>query len=207
MIIKTLLVLAVLFSLFFIFRFVFFSFKTYEEPSYKLIKKTKSIEIRQYQAFNLASTDISGNKEQALRRGFRRLAGYIFGKNDKRQSLSMTVPVMLESHASDWRVSFMLPRIYALNSLPKPDDTSIFLHIQNQAIFAAIRFSGQGQLNNFIEKRVVLEEFLTKNHCLNQGRVVYAFYNPPWTIPLLRRNEVWIELTQSCQFELTKDEK
>ena len=207
MIIKTLLVVAVVSSLFFVFRFVFFSFKTYEEPSYGLIKKTKAIEIRQYQTFNLASTDISANKEQALSRGFRRLAGYIFGKNNKRQSMSMTVPVMLESHASDWRVSFMLPRAYAFEALPRADDTSIVLHTQNQETFAVIRFSGRGLLKNFIEKRVVLEEFLTKNHCLNQGRVVYAFYNPPWTIPFLRRNEVWIELTKTCQFESFKDEK
>ena len=207
MLAKTLLVIAVFSSSFLLFRFVFFSFKSYEEPSYQVLKEFRHIQIRQYQDYNRAYTEVSGDKQYALRHGFKRLAAYIFGKNGKRQYMDMTVPVMLESSASNWRVSFMLPRAFALDSLPKPDNTAVLIAAQDPGNYAVISFSGRAKLKYFIEKRRLLEQFLTKNHCLDQGRVVYAFYNPPWTLPFLRRNEVWIELTQECQFESSKDEK
>lgn len=199
MLMKTLVMIAVICSALFLFRVVFSSFKSYEEPFYQVQQGWGHIQIRHYQAHHLVSTDISGNKEYALRQGFKRLAAYIFGGNAKQQYISMTAPVMLESHAMNWRVSFLLPRAYALDSLPKPNDTVVFLHHQEPGHYAVIKFSGRARLKNFMEKRRVLEHFLTKNNCLDQGRVVYAFYNPPWTLPFLRRNEVWIELGKSCQ--------
>ena len=207
MIVKTLLMFTAILSLVFLFRFVVYSFKVYEEPSYTVVNNFKEIQIRQYQDFNLASTDISGRKETALKQGFRRLAGYIFGKNSTRQLMDMTIPVMFESNISSWRISFMLPRAYAFDALPRPDDARVFLHAQSGQNYAVIRFSGARGFENFIAKRLILEKFLTKNHCFNQGRVIYAFYNPPWTLPFLRRNEVWVELTKVCQLESLKDEK
>lgn len=199
--------MGLLLSLFFLFRFIFFSFKTYEEPAYTVIKSNHDIQIRQYQGFNTVSTDVAGDKEFALKYGFRRLAGYIFGKNNKRQSFSMTIPVMLESNCKAWEVSFMLPRAHVFDDLAKPDDASVFLYHRTPKTFAVINFSGRSLFERFIEKRVILERFLTENHCFNQGRVIYAFYNPPWTLSFLRRNEVWIELTKPCLVESSNDEK
>ncbi len=199
MMLKTLIVAAILFSLFFLFRLMFFSLKTYEEPEYNVLKRHKNIEIRQYQGFSLVSANVSGDKQTALKLGFRRLAAYIFGRNAKHQRMDMTVPVMLESIDTAWRVSFMLPRAYSFSTLPKPDDKTLYLSQLKKQTLAVIRFSGRASSNHFIEKRMILEAFLTKNHCVNQDRVVYAYFNPPWTLPFLRRNEVWIFLTKDCK--------
>ena len=68
-----------------------------ETPKYKLIKKFKSFEIREYEAMIIARTLVSSDYSDAADMGFQRVANYIFGDNDKDMKIAMTAPVLLNS--------------------------------------------------------------------------------------------------------------
>ena len=98
------------------------------EPNYERIAIRKGYEIRKYDPFIEAITEVDGSYSTALSEGFRRVGGYIFGNNIKKQSISMTAPV-LDTSISDKkrRVSFVMPEGSKLQSMPKPVDDRVKL--------------------------------------------------------------------------------
>lgn len=186
-----------------------------EQPKYKVLSKHKDIEIRQYEPTVVAEVEIAGAQHYALEAGFRVLAGYIFGKNqsndtyinDSMQSsassvsmqrgekIAMTAPVTAEAHGSVWKIRFTMPAQYSLGTLPQPKDKRIALFEVPGARMAAIRFSGIAGEAEMDKKAEELETYLVKNNLKHIGEPVQAYYNPPWTLPMLRRNEVLFKVT------------
>ena len=64
-----------------------------EKPDYKVIKSEQNIEIRQYDPMIIAEVEVKGKREDAISKGFRLLADYIFGNNTLGKDISMTAPV------------------------------------------------------------------------------------------------------------------
>ena len=55
-------------------------------------------------------------------------------------------------------------------------------------------FSGQNTDDNLSEYTQKLRDFMKRKNIKTVSDPSYAFYNPPWTLPTLRRNEVIFEI-------------
>ena len=113
-----------------------------EEPAYKAVLKEGSFEVRDYPPLVVAEVTVSGDQKEAASKGFRLLAGYIFGGNTRRQSIAMTAPVAQAQtsekiamtapvtqiqNANAWVVRFTMPKGYSLDTLPQPNDPQVKL--------------------------------------------------------------------------------
>jgi hypothetical protein len=192
---KTLIIVAaILFAVLFVSQaFIMSSSKRIEEHPYVVLESFESFEIRQYAPALFSSVKMNANSyENTANSGFRVLAGYIFGGNESNQSIAMTSPVRMEIGDSS-KMSFMVPKAYSIDSLPKPNSEKIFFEKDSEKIMAAISFGGWAndeKINTYQEKLAAL---LNENGFKHKGNFAYLGYNPPYQI-LNRRNEVVVEL-------------
>ena len=191
-----------------------------EQPSYTVILKDGDKEIRLYDSYVVAKTSVKGSFKDAQSAGFRILAGYIFGKNkvkskiamtssvvqkeDNSQKIAMTAPVVMKGHDKNsngpWTMTFTMPSKYNLETLPEPIDKRVKLGRVEARLVAAFKFSGFWSRSKNKEKEDELIKWLDnhKNYTM-QSRPMFAGYNPPWTLPFLRRNEILLELKEVKQ--------
>ncbi len=184
----------------------------YEQPSYVVVEKSENIEIRDYAPMLLAEVELDGEREAALNEGFRILAGYIFGGNVRRASIAMTAPVVQQAsekiamtspvtqapseNPGKWKIAFMMPRKYTVETLPVPNDKRIRFRVTQPERRVAIRFSGFSTVKNLETHRSMLEEFVTKRGLQTRSAPMLAFYDDPFTLPFNRRNEWWVPIAQ-----------
>jgi effector-binding domain-containing protein len=184
------------------------------EPAWRSIKKDGNIEIRSYEPMIVAEVTTTGERYAAINDGFRILAGFIFGDNtvnqkiemtapvtqqagkDASQKIPMTAPVTQEATGNDnvWKVGFVMPSGYTLETLPRPNDSRIKIQQVPVQQAAVIRFSGFNTDKNLSRHEGELVAWLKKNNIQTEGLPTYAFYNPPWTPPFMKRNEVMIRI-------------
>ena len=181
-----------------------------EKPDYKVIQSEQNIEIRQYDPMIIAEVEVDGKREDAIGDGFRLLADYIFGNNTvqqvismtapvqqkENQKIAMTAPVQQQSTGKSWRMSFVMPSKYSMDSLPVPNNNRVRLKEILTKKFVVIEFSGTNSNENVTEHENQLMNYIEANQIKINGSPKYAFYNPPWALPFLRRNEVMIEINQ-----------
>jgi hypothetical protein len=179
-----------------------------EQAKYEVIEAQGAIEIRDYASHIVAEVEVQGERKEAISQGFRLIAGYIFGGNVSAQKVAMTAPVIQQSNekiamtapviqqgeGTNWKVQFVMPSEYTMETLPKPTATEVKLTQVEGKRFAAIRFSGTGSEENLKENTQDLLNFVESKQLKMQSLPSYAFYNPPWTLPFLRRNEVMVEV-------------
>ena len=163
-----------------------------EEPRWELLTALDSVEIRQYEPSIQAVTQLQSSGETS--QGFRRLAGYIFGGNERSQSIAMTAPVEETLEQNSPMMAFTLPAEYALEDLPAPDDGTVTLRPVAGRTIAAIRFSGWATSGAVQRKQKELLAVLDQHGIVTVGVPALNQYNPPWTLPFLRRNEVAVEI-------------
>jgi hypothetical protein len=164
-----------------------------EMYAYKVVKEYKTFEIRQYQEAVFARTTVTAKGySDGSSNGFRVLAGYIFGGNDKNESISMTSPVKM-SMDDNMTMEFMMPSEYNLNSLPKPNNSSIEFYKKPAVMVAAIRFDGFYSESKFEKHKKILLDELAKNNIKHNNYFQFLGYNPPYQI-VDRRNEIIVEL-------------
>ena len=179
-----------------------------ETPNYKIVKSQGNIEIRQYDPMIIAEVQMKGEREDAIGDGFRLLADYIFGNNTVKQDIAMTAPVQQQesskiamtapvqqqSAGDAWQVSFVMPSKYSMETLPEPVNERVVLKKVPAKQFAVIRFSGTNSDENVKKHEIKLMTYIESRKLSVKGSPKYAFYNPPWTLPPMRRNEVMIEI-------------
>jgi effector-binding domain-containing protein len=162
-----------------------------EEPAFALVERLGDVELRQYEPVVQARTPLKHNGETVA--GFRRLAGFIFGGNERAQSIAMTAPV--EETLGDTPVmAFTMPSAYALADLPAPNDSRVVLEEIPARTMAAIRFSGWATAGRVERKTRTLLDALEQGGVETVGEPSLNQYNPPWTPPFLRRNEIMVEV-------------
>jgi hypothetical protein len=180
----------------------------YPGPQYEVLASLdRNIEIRLYSPRVVAQVEVAGDQKTALNEGFRILAAYIFGNNNGRQKIEMmapvaaqpekipmTSPVTASGSAGALAVRFFMPQRYSLTTLPSPSDERIKLVELPPQRFAAIRFSGFWNRANFSRHADRLLECLRRNNLEPSGPPVNAYYNPPYALPFMRRNEVLVPL-------------
>jgi hypothetical protein len=106
----------------------------------------------------------------------------------------MTTPVNIEANAGKWIVSFVMPSEYTLENLPKPLNSKVQLRQIPAVKRAVISFSGFYNANTVAEKTVELEQWMKSKNLQAAGAPKFARYNPPWTLPFMRRNEIMIDV-------------
>lgn len=182
-----------------------------EQPDYKVAETDGAIEIRDYAPMIAAETVSQGERTAAIGEGFRRIAGYIFGDNvprtkiamtapvqqQKGERIAMTAPVQQQGTGDSWSVRFIMPKNWTMETLPEPSDARVKLVPLPARRFAVIRFSGSPGQKELDEKTEVLRRFVQARGLTSTGAPLYAFYNPPWTLPFFKRNEVMLELAQN----------
>jgi effector-binding domain-containing protein len=181
---------------------------TYREPAHAVEDRDGDFEIRRYAPVLAAEVTTSGDRNTAIGAGFRLLADYIFGNNTKKQAIemtapvtqqrsekiAMTVPVTQQAAGSDWIVRFIMPAAYTLETLPVPNDQRVRIVAVPEKRVAAVRFSGRSTDENLSQHRSELEAWMKSRGLKAAGEPTVAFYNPPWSLPFLRRNEYLIQL-------------
>ncbi len=181
-----------------------------EVPAYKILKKEQNIEIRQYPPLIIAEVKTAGSRQDAIGDGFRILADFIFGNNEGEKQLSMngpitqqegikiamTAPVQQEKTDAEWATSFIMPSKFSIDTIPNPINDRIKIIQIPSKRYAVITFSGRSTEENLTKHTNELGKYMNGSSYSKVGNAKYAFYNPPWTLPFLRRNEVQFELTE-----------
>ena len=181
-----------------------------EQPKYQVVENSGNIEIRDYASMIVAEAEVLGERREAISKGFRIIADYIFGNNiaalkvpmtapvtqEGSETIAMTAPVTQQGNDNDntWRVRFIMPSAYTVETLPKPNNPAVALKEIGAKRFAVIRFSGMTGEDSLRRRTKELNEFISAKNLKPLSAPTYAFYNPPWTLPFLRRNEVMVEI-------------
>jgi hypothetical protein len=184
-----------------------------EKPKYDVITSSGNIEVRRYYPMIVAEVAVEGEGERkkAIGSGFRILADYIFGNNSVQQEISMTSPVLKQYnekiamtapvHQQEvdgvWKVSFFMPSKYSILDLPKPNNDKVILNEIPAKQLAVVTFSGAISNDNLKKYEEQLMQYIIDKSLLVKGVTKYAFYNPPWTLPFMRRNEIMIEVANN----------
>jgi hypothetical protein len=182
-----------------------------EEPAFTVLGSPAGLEIRQYGPRIAAETTVTGRNEKARNDGFGRLAGYIFGGNTTRTSIAMTAPVAQASEkiamtapvgqtpdgSGAWRIQFIMPSQYTLDTLPIPRDPSVRLVAIEPETFAVLRFSGSTGDKAVAAQTAELLRRLAGSGWRAEGEPVAWFYDPPWRLPSQRRNEVAVQVVRT----------
>ncbi len=182
-----------------------------EEPVFALITKADYIEIRQYRPVIVAEAYVEGDMASATKSGFRLIADYIFGNNRSvrasasrgSEKIAMTAPVSVEPQgnaasasmqAKRWRVQFTMPIGYSIATLPKPCHPAVKVREVAGKRCAVLMFSGFSGAEKTQEKTAELLDWLKAMNTETIAMPQLARYNPPWTLPFLRRNEILVEI-------------
>lgn len=167
-----------------------------EEPPHTVTKLGDGVEIREYRERIAAETTVTAGEEAARNAGFRRLAGYIFGSNGRDTKIAMTAPVaQAPDRDGDWVIRFYMPSKWDMGELPTPDDGRVKLVTVPAETVAVLRFTGDRGAKAVAARTEQVRTTLRAYGFDATGEAVAWFYDPPWTLPLLRRNEVAIALT------------
>jgi hypothetical protein len=166
------------------------------EPPFTLVKSEPPFELRDYGVLTVAETTIEGDFDVAGSLGFRRVAGYIFGKNQNvsgaSEKISMTAPVTMEAQQQQWRLHFVMPQGMTLGNLPKPIDSNVQLREMPPQRMASVRFSGLTTAASIQRHTQMLKDWLTQQQLAFEDKPQVARYNDPFTLPWNRRNEILI---------------
>lgn len=162
-----------------------------ETPEYTVTRSQPPFEIRDYPALNLATSPMEADGIQG---GFRALFGFITGKNQSGAKLAMTAPVLIDNTTRRKRMSFILPKGTAQNSVPQPLDASVKLEQLPPDRYAVLRFEGGRSAQNEQNAIEKLQALMETQRLKGKGVPLLAYYDPPWTPFFLRRNEVLIRI-------------
>ncbi len=160
----------------------------YEEANYEVVKENKEYEIRKYSDRLVIETNsIEGN-------GFRKLFNYISGNNEESQEIKMTVPVTQEIKNGSMTMQFYLPLKFNKDNAPKPSNSDIKILNIEGGYYAVIKYSGRSSDKNFLKNKNILEKQLKQDNIIIISPPIRASYNSPFTLPMLKRNEVMYKI-------------
>lgn len=177
-----------------------------DEPNFALVLKEDRFEIRDYAPMIVAEVTRSGERDAAINDGFSPLADYIFGDNAGKADIEMTAPVTQQRRGTEiamtapvtqqaagaetWNVRFVMPKEWTMATLPKPVNPEVRLIEVPAERMAVVRFSGWVGDSDIADFTARLKDFMARKGLTPVGEPVYAFYDPPWTLPFFRRNEI-----------------
>ncbi len=193
-----------------------------EEPHYDVIVSQPPFELRHYAPTLIAQTIVDGDMDTASSKGFRLIADFIFGNNlaqgsDQAAKIAMTAPVTVEPQSSkiamtapvtvepqsgdtsvaganQWRIHFVMPSQYTLANIPQPKNSAVTLHELPRKYMAVYRYSGFNTQARVQEKTNEALAWAKQQSLRVVGTPQLSRYDPPWTLPMFRRNEIMVEV-------------
>lgn len=174
------------------------SFPAYSDieiPTYTVIEKQKPFEIRRYDPMIIAAVIVDANRKKSATKGFKLLADYIFGNNQSQTDMAMTAPVQQQQSEESWVISFVMPSSFSMDTIPTPTNNLVTIKQVPQKTYAVIQYSGWNTDRNVYKNENRLREFLRKKNLNPTGNPTFAFYDPPFKLPMFRRNEVMLEIS------------
>jgi hypothetical protein len=120
------------------------------------------------------------------------------------ERIAMTAPVTVErqdgaapvpGRPGRWRVQFTMPREWSLGTLPRPTDPSVVLRELPATRQAVLGFTGLAGEEAVRQATEALLAWVAARGLMPVGAPQLARYDPPWTLPFLRRNEVMVTVT------------
>lgn len=184
-----------------------------EIPDYRVIESDGAFELREYSSYLIAETEVQSGFMNAGNVAFGRLFRYISGANVSQARIAMTAPVEQAAARSEriamtapveqvasgdvYRVGFIVPRQYDLQTVPQPTDPRVKIRQVPPRQVAVWRYTGRWTEENFRDHERLLRTALS-----NRGMTVtadmpaiIARYDAPFMPWFMRRNEVHISLT------------
>ena len=178
----------------------------YEQPEYSVIAKFDSYEIRRYVPYLAAETTVDGDFDSTGNTAFRRLAGFIFGRNSENLKMNMTVPVTREqTETGGYRYRFFMDSGFSEEELPKPVDDSVSIVRVPGGHYAAARYRGRRNEAQYRRVESELLAALNRDGIDVSGSPFSAVYNGPLTPPAMRRNEVLVAVDRQETKAARKD--
>ena len=193
-----------------------------EEPKYDVLVSQAPFELRHYAPTLIAQTVVDGDMDAASNKGFRLIADFIFGNNlatgpEPSAKIAMTAPVTVEPQSSkiamtapvtvepqsgytsvagakQWRIHFVMPSQYTLANIPKPNNGAVTLHELPRKYFVVHRYSGFNTVARVQEKTNEALAWAQQQSLKVVGTPQLSRYDPPWTLPMFRRNEIMVEV-------------
>ena len=160
-----------------------------EQLKYETIDVNEVYEIRKYSDRLVIETATSNQNSS-----FRKLFNYISGSNEKNQEIKMTAPVTQIEKNGNMTMQFYLPSEFDENNTPIPSNSEVKVLNMKGGYFATITYSGRASDKNFFKHKEILENQLKEDEITILSPPIRATYNSPFTLPMLRRNEVMFEI-------------
>ena len=160
-----------------------------EEVKFDIVHKTKIYEIRKYSERLVAQAINDKNSST-----FRKLFNYIAGANNSSKKIEMTTPVTQTKNNNIYFMQFYLPSTFNKKTIPVPSNPDVKILLMKEGYFAVIKYSGRSSDKNFMKYSKILYDKLIEDRITINGFAIKATYNPPWTLPLFRRNEVMFNI-------------
>ena len=193
-----------------------------EEPSHRIVQTYSELELRQYAPYLVPESAVYAGFFLAGNRAFRILAEYIFGNIQGQRKSEMTAPVNQQpatagrraggekidmtapvtqrpatgTGADRYVLSFVMPRQFTLDTLPRPNDPRVTLREEPARLMAVRRYAGRWTEANYRREEAALLAAVRKRGYEPVGAPVYARYNSPFSLWFTRRNEVMVEVRQ-----------
>jgi hypothetical protein len=178
-----------------------------EEPKYEIIQIDGAFEIRKYTSMLVAETFTDGDMDEASNKGFRLIADFIFGNNQAVDSntnskIAMTAPVTVEYQNSEsnmqsakkWRIHFVMPSQFTIANIPKPKSDAISLREVPSKFYLVHSYSGFNTIARVQSKTDETMQWAQRKSLKVIGTPQLSRYDPPWTLPMFRRNEIMVEI-------------
>lgn len=191
-----------------------FGIRSAEEARYIVLNEQDEFELREYAGIVIAETTVNSGFDEAGKEAFGRLFGYISGENKSAQKIAMTAPVLVDEENSNatesiamtapvianettdgWRYAFVLPSSFTIDDAPIPTNSKIRLVEVQPKLVAVLRYSGLLNESDFRDNSARLFDWILTNQLESLSLPRVAGYDPPWTLPFLRRNEVMIDVS------------
>tara|TARA_B100000214_G_scaffold358096_1_gene318302 strand:+ start:82 stop:585 length:504 start_codon:yes stop_codon:yes gene_type:complete len=163
-----------------------------EQLKYQTIDVNEIYEIRKYSDRLVIETETSNQNSS-----FRKLFNYISGSNEKNQEIKMTAPVTQIEKNGNMTMQFYLPSEFDKSNVPNPSNSEVKILNMKGGYFAAITYSGRASDKNFLKHKEILENKLKEDNISILSPPIRATYNSPFTLPMLRRNEVMFEIERN----------
>lgn len=183
--------------------------RTGEEALFSTLAVDDNFEIRLYEPLIIAQTAVEGPYMSATRAGYQRLTDYVSGNNlanqtvsvnppqkvgTKKPKIELTVPYYEEYLDGVWLTSVAMPESYSLQTLPKPVDDTITFKVLPRLKVAVISYMGYRSERMISKKADLLVQWLNQNKLKSTSSARSVIYDSPWTVPMLRRHEIHINV-------------
>ena len=164
-----------------------------ETPDYEVLLKEDEFEIRKYLDFFIVEYENDNDPE--INKGFGSLFNYISSDNKENEKISMTSPVIQDESNGNKKMAFIVPGKFGEN-IPEPNNPNLKIKKFHEGLFGVIQYSGFSNESKELKMKEKLESWILEKGYTNQSNYMLAFYNAPFTPPMLRRNEIWVRISK-----------